>query len=138
MGGGRAGLHGRTMGLSVVEEGGVLVVEGTPEEHLMSRIDDVNVVLETCFSNRARLALLYPQNLTGGFFDLSSGEAGSILQRLRNYGIRLALVCPPGSVRFSTRFREMLAEEERGSHFKVFEMRHAAREWLARFAKVEQ
>ena len=47
------------------------------------------------------------ENLTPAFFDLSSGEAGAILQKLRNYGIRLAVVCPPGRVLMSSRFGEM-------------------------------
>mgnify|MGYP000660045212 CR=1 FL=1 len=77
-------------------------------------------------------ALLYAENLPAAFFDLSSGQAGAILQKLRNYGIRLAVVCPPGHVRFSRRFGEMVSEERRGSLFGVFETRRAAREWLGR------
>jgi hypothetical protein len=83
-------------------------------------------------SNRARSALLYAEHLTDGFFNLSSGEAGAVLQKLRNYGVRLALVCPAGSAQFSSRFGEMVAEEQLRNHFGVFETRQAAREWLAR------
>lgn len=79
-----------------------------------------------------RCALLYGGNLTRGFFDLSSGEAGAVLQKLRNYGVRLAVVCPAGSVRFSSRFGELLAEERLGQHFAVLETREAARRWLGR------
>jgi len=49
---------------------------------------------------------------------------------LRNYRSRLAVVCPAGSVKFSSRFGEMLADERRGKHFGVFETRQAASEWL--------
>lgn len=62
----------------------------------------------------------------------SSGEAGAVLQKLRAYGVRLAVVCPAGSVQFSSRFGEMVAEERLRRHFGVFETRHDAREWLAR------
>ena len=75
-------------------------------------------------------ALLYAKNLTEGFFNLSFGEAGAVLQKLRNYGVRLALVCPAGSVQVSRRFGEMVAEEQLRNHFGVFETRQAAREWL--------
>lgn len=54
-------------------------------------------------------ALLYAPNLTAKF-DLSSREAGAILQKLRDYRIRLAVVCPvvstsdaPDSPRFICR-----------------------------------
>jgi GrpB-like predicted nucleotidyltransferase (UPF0157 family) len=123
--------RGRTPALSLVEESGVRVVEGAPNEPLMTRVDDASRVIEACFSHRARLALLYASNLTERFFDLSSGDAGAILQKLRNYGVRLAVVCPPGSVQFSSRFGEMLAEEHRRRDFRVFETRAAAREWLS-------
>jgi Domain of unknown function (DUF4180) len=120
------------MGLSIVNEGGVSVVEGVPGERFMTSVDDVNRVIEACFSDNVRLALLYADNLTDQFFDLSSGEAGAVLQKLRNYGLRLAVVCPPGSVRFSSRFEEMVAEERLRSHFGVFATRADAREWLGR------
>jgi GNAT superfamily N-acetyltransferase len=118
------------MDLSVVEEAGTRAVEGVPDQRFMSRVDDASRIVEACLSNRTRSALLYAHNLTAAFFDLSSGEAGAILQKLRNYRVRLAVVCPQGTVRFSSRFGEMLAEERRGSFFGVFETRSAARQWL--------
>ncbi|WP_437669293.1 DUF4180 domain-containing protein [Sorangium sp. So ce131] len=118
------------MELTGVDERGVKFVEGQPDQRLMSSVQDANRVIEACFSDRLDAALLYPANLTASFFDLSSGEAGEILQKLRNYRIRLAVVCPPGDAGFSSRFGEMLAEERRGKHFGVFETRVAAIEWL--------
>lgn len=116
--------------LHLLEEGGVKVIEGTPGQPLMTRVEDATEILEACFSNEVQTVLLYAENVTEGFFDLSSSQAGAVLQRLRNYGIRLAVVCPPGSVRFSSRFDEMLAEERRGRYFGVFESRRAALDWL--------
>ncbi|HLZ08590.1 MAG TPA: DUF4180 domain-containing protein, partial [Chloroflexota bacterium] len=94
------------------------------------------LVLEDCFSTKVRAALLHAPNLTGRFFDLSSGEAGEILQKFRNYGIRLAVVCLPGTARFSTMFGEMAAEEGRRGYFRVFESAESAREWLKQTAAV--
>ena len=118
-------------GITAAEAEGRKVVEGPPGTALMARADDVARVIEACFSARTLSALLYAQNLTPAFFDLSSGEAGAILQKLRNYRIRLAVVCPPGQVAFSSRFGEMVAEESRGRHFRIFESRQAAWDWLA-------
>lgn len=75
------------MELQIVEDSDVKIVEGAPNEPFMSRPEDAAQIIEACFSSGARMALLYADNLTNGFFDLSSGEAGAILQRLRNYGI---------------------------------------------------
>jgi hypothetical protein len=121
--------HGQ---LTLVDKGDVRFVEGPPGEPLLQTIDDAGLVVETCFSNKAGSALLYASNLTERFFDLSSGEAGAILQKLRTYRIRLAVVYTPGVTRFSRMFGEMVAEESRGRYFGLFETVEAAREWLSR------
>jgi len=122
------------MELSVVEAGAIRLVEGPPSQPFMSGVDDAVRVIEACISAGVDSVLLYPANLTSGFFDLSSGEAGAILQKLRNYRVRLAVVCIPGSVRPSSRFGEVIAEERRGRYFGVFETRLAALEWLGKAA----
>ncbi len=88
--------------------------------------EDASLVVEACFSARVNCALLYAPNLPERFFDLSSGEAGLVLQKLRNYRIRCAVVCTSDHSLFSKNFREMLDEESRGKHFGVFESREAA------------
>lgn len=120
------------MELTIAEEAGLRFIEGPPDRPLMSDIENVALLVEACFSHRVSSALLYAPNLTNRFFDLSSGEAGAILQKLRNYRIRLAVVCAPGSVRFSSRFGEMAAEESRTGYFQVFESVQTAREWLSK------
>jgi hypothetical protein len=117
--------------LTVAEHAGARIVEGSPGQLFMHSIDDASLVVEACFSNRARSALLYAPNLTAKFFDLSSGEAGAILQKLRNYRIRLAIVHTPDSPRFSSKFKEMAEEESRGNYFRLFESAEAARDWLS-------
>lgn len=120
--------------LTVANEAGVKLVEGHPDEPLLSRPDDAGLVIEACLSADTDAALLYPRNLTDSFFNLSSGHAGEILQKLRNYKVRLAVVCAPGTVRFSSRFPELLAEERRGRYFSVFETPAEAVHWLGRHA----
>jgi len=115
------------MPLHVIEEPGVRFIEGIRGESLMSRAQDATLVIEACFSGRALKALLYPENLTAQFFDLSSGEAGDALEKLRRCHIRLAIVCAPGVAKFSSRFREILADD-----LRVFDTRDEARQWLAR------
>lgn len=124
------------MNLIVREEAGIRFLEGPPGEPLFRSIDDASRLVESCFSNKVRCAILYAPNLTARFFDLSSGEAGAILQKIRQYRIRFAVVCAPGSVQFSTRFVEMAEEEARGKHFRVVESTDAAREWLAATVEV--
>ena len=117
--------------LRLLEDHSLRIVEGSPGESFMTTAEDATILLETCFSHGTRSALLYAENLPAEFFDLSSGQAGAILQRLRNYGVRLAVVCPPGTERFSSHFGEMLAEEQQGRFFGIFPGLKAARDWLA-------
>lgn len=126
--------RGRLVVLTVVDEPGVKLVEGHPDAPFLSRPDDAGRIIEACISADTDAALLYPRNLTDAFFDLSSGHAGEILQKLRNYRVRLAVVCAPGTVRFSSRFPEVLADERRGRYFSVFETRADAVHWLAQHA----
>jgi uncharacterized protein DUF4180 len=105
------------MDLTIAEKSGVRFVEGPLGLPLMRNTEDATLVLEACFSHRVSAALLYAPNLTDKFFDLSSGEAGAILQKLRNYRIRLGVVCAPDSVEFSSRFGDMAAE---GKPYRLF------------------
>ena len=116
--------------LIVSEEAGVRFVEGPAGGPFMRSIEDASLVVEACFNGRTRSALLYAPNLTDGFFDLSSGEAGAILQKLRNYKIRIAIVYEPDQVQFSSRFPEMVAEESRSDQVGIFDSARAARRWL--------
>lgn len=112
--------------MNVHQESGVRIVEGTPGAWLMRRPQDATLVLEACFSAPADGALLYPENLTPRFFDLSSGEAGDVLDKIRRYHLRLAIVCRPGSVPLSSRFREILSDD-----LRLFDTREEARRWLS-------
>jgi Domain of unknown function (DUF4180) len=111
--------------VKTVHHGGATIVEGDAGESLILRTDDAARLLEACFSAKTKSALLYPANVTPRFFDLSSGEAGLILDKLRRFGIRVAVVCAPGSVTFSSRFADLRADD-----LRIFETRDAALDWL--------
>jgi hypothetical protein len=115
------------MPLAPVEEGGVRIVEGTPQEPVMRRAQDATLVIEACFSAHVRKALLYSENLTPEFFDLSSGQAGEVLEKCRLFRMRVAIVCAPGAVQFSTRFLEIVSDD-----LQVFETRAEAWKWLVK------
>jgi hypothetical protein len=117
------------MELTVHEAHGRRFLEGPPGEPVVERVEEVITLLEACFEHEVDLLLLYPENLTQHFFDLSSGEAGEILQKLRNYRVRLTVARSP-ALRLSSRFGELLAEENDRPHFRIFDDRAAALEWL--------
>ena len=116
--------------LKPVSIGSATFLEGQPGQPYLRRADDVSTLIEECFSAGARRALLYADNLPPAFFDVSSQQAGTILQKLRSYGVRLAVVAPPGSVPMSSRFHELMAAEQRDGAFGAFDDRESAVVWL--------
>lgn len=119
------------MDISIETRDNQRIVEGPPGAQLLRTPDDVVKILEACFENHTRSILLYAENLTEHFFDLSSGEAGAILQKLRNYHVKTALVVPAEGVHRSSMFPEMVLEESRSGYFRIFENRDLAEVWLA-------
>jgi uncharacterized protein DUF4180 len=115
--------------LTAVTENGLTFLEATPG-HRLFQDANVSVLLEACFAVPARLALLYTDNLPPAFFDVSSQQAGTVLQKLRRYGVRLAVVASADAVATSRRFGELAAAERRDRTFALFDSRAAAIAWL--------
>lgn len=103
-------------------------MEAAPDAALVRNSGDISEMLEACFAVGATGVVLYPANLPEGFFDLSSGTAGMVLQKVRQYGVRMAVVA--GAELFSSRFGEMEVEERKSGWFGVFGSREEARGWL--------
>jgi hypothetical protein len=103
---------------------GITFVEGRPNEPLMQRTHDAMDLLEHAFAARTNRVLLHDANVTPNFFDLSSGEAGEVHQKLRSYGLKLAIVRGP-DVTVSSRFTEILTDD-----LGVFPSRDEAVAWL--------
>lgn len=118
------------MQLSLKESNEKSFIEGSVAESLLRDVGDTAKLIEACFNHRTKRVLLYPENLTDRFFDLSSLEAGEILQKLRNYNIRLAVLVHPDAKQFSSAFRDLMKEESRNKYFRLFEDREKAEAWL--------
>jgi hypothetical protein len=109
---------------------GVTLVTGPAGQPLLRRDRDAIEVVQACADYETRRVLLYAENLTPNFFDLSSREAGEILGKLRQYGVRLAVVYDPAATRLSTHFADLMIEENQQPYFHLFTDRAAAEAWL--------
>jgi len=69
------------MDLRLVERDGKQFLEGPAGKPLICEVGDAVQIVEACLNHRANRVLLYAENLTERFFDLSSREAGEILQK---------------------------------------------------------
>ena len=90
---------------------------------------DPNQAVTACIESGADALLLDQEALTPEFFDLSSGVAGNLVQRLQNYGIRMAAVVP-STAAHSHAFQEFAMEANTGSRFRFFPTRADAMGWL--------
>ncbi len=71
---------------------GQTVAEFNAEAILVQQEQDAITLMEAMFESGARKLILHQKNLAPAFFDLSSGLAGAVLQKLTQYGMSVAIV----------------------------------------------
>jgi PadR family transcriptional regulator, regulatory protein AphA len=106
----------------------LIIVEAESGKALIESEQDALDLASICFENVTTLLLINSGNLPDGFFDLKTGLAGAVMQKLVNYRIRAAAVIP--SERISGRFGEMVLESNKGRNFRFFSSRSDALNWL--------
>lgn len=92
-----------------------------------------SAVVAACYEQDTYAVLINHLVLPPEFFDLSTGMAGELTNRLTLYSIRLACVVPDLSVQ-SERFQEFAREANQGTQFRFFGSRDEAVAWLERIA----
>jgi hypothetical protein len=100
----------------------------TSEEIIRSEQDFIDL-LTWGTEKETDLYLLMDSNFAPTFYDLSSGLAGTILQKVSNYRVRLAIF---GSFEMITgkRFREFMNESNKGFSVGFFQEKAGAVAWL--------
>lgn len=73
--------------------------------------------------------LLREEQIAPAFYDLKTGFAGEVLQKLANYGCRLAIAGSFAAVR-SERFRELMREANKGQQIRFADTEQDAAAWL--------
>lgn len=82
-----------------------------------------------CMEHGSRALLFGEGALPAAFFDLRSGVAGELVQKLVNYDVRMAAVVPDLALH-PVRFREFAREANQGRQFRFFATRQEAIAWL--------
>ena len=103
---------------------------GIPGKRLIQTEDDITQILELCYENNTNRVLLYAENFSDQFFDLSSGEAGMILQKFSLYFVKVAAVLTLDEVPHSHMFEKLAVEVNRGNQFRIFDNLEQAESWL--------
>jgi hypothetical protein len=100
----------------------------TEDEFIRSPRDFIDL-LAWGTENGTDLYLMRDTNFSETFYDLSTGLAGEILQKVSNYRVRLAIVGTFEMVG-SKRFREFISESNKGSSVCFLQERAKALVWL--------
>jgi hypothetical protein len=82
-----------------------------------------------CMEHGTDALLLDRDALPAAFFELRSGVAGELVQKLTNYGLRLAAVVPDLASQ-PARFQEFAREANAGARFRFAATREEAIAWL--------
>jgi DNA-binding PadR family transcriptional regulator len=117
------------MNYRVVEAGGQKYIECLSGESKIESQKEALELVAICGEHNTRRLMLHQENLPDEFFQLRTGIAGDILQKLTNYRIKTAAIISPELVD-QGRFREMALEANRGQSFRIFDNVKEAEEWL--------
>jgi uncharacterized protein DUF4180 len=89
--------------------------------------EDVVDVIAACLEEGN--LLLTEGDLGPEFFDLRTGLAGELFQKIMNYGLRLAIVLPNPEI-YSERFTELVYEHKSHGMIRFFRSEIEAEKWL--------
>jgi len=114
--------------IRVTEKQGHRFIEAFGDKTLIEDEKDVVDLIGMCAEFNADRIMLHGETLSNRFFDLKSGQAGMMLQKLVNYQVKTAAVFSRDQIR--GKFGEFVVETNRGYHFRVFFDRQQAESWL--------
>ncbi|MFB6365346.1 DUF4180 domain-containing protein [Paenibacillus elgii] len=117
------------MKVQVIERGTKKYVEYASVETPLRTGQDALDLNAACLENDTNLLLLHAEALSDDFFNLRTGLAGEMLQKFVNYRVKAALIIT-NELTVKGRFKEMLAEANKGNDFRVFGSVGEAEAWL--------
>ena len=102
-------------------------LECNPEIAFINTEQDILDLIGASFQYRK--IIIYQTNLDPKFFDLSSGLAGIVLQKLAQYQIQTAFIINLESIQ-SERFKELIYETNSNDEYRFFGSKNEASQWL--------
>jgi hypothetical protein len=121
------------MNTVVKSEHGVMYATCQSPDDVIHNTQDMLDLMAFAGEHGTNLLLLDERNLDEAFYDLSTGLAGEIAQKLFNYRTRLVVVGTFESVR-SKRFREFMYETNKGTQLSFLKDTDAAIRWMTKEA----
>lgn len=117
------------MNFKVIEKVGKKYIEFASAETPLRTEQEALDIIAICFENDASHIMLRAEALTDDFFKLRTGLAGQVLQKFINYRIKVAAVISNEHI-ITGKFKELIAESNKGNDFRVFSDVTEAENWL--------
>jgi hypothetical protein len=95
---------------------------------VVNDVADVRSALAACMASGG--LLLDETQFGPAFFDLASGVAGELFQKITNYRAKLAIVIADPA-KYGSRFSELAYEHRSHDSVRIFKGAQDARRWLA-------
>ena len=103
-------------------------IEGVEGFCFLKGEKDILDLMGACYQDDVTRALFYESNLDPKFFDLKTGLAGEIMQKLATYRFKVVFVINPD--RIGGRFGEFVRESNKGNQFRFVSSRDEALAYL--------
>lgn len=117
------------MDYRIVNKNDKRYIEYTSNGKKISSEEDVLDIIGSCMEHRCNYVMLHYEVFSEDFFNLRTGLAGIMLQKLINYNIRAAAIIA-NEEKIKGRFGEMVFEVNKGNDFRVFKDVTEAENWL--------
>lgn len=119
----------KIMTYNVIEKGDKKYIECALAETPLSTERDALDLIGACGEHDTYCLMLHSAVLAEDFFKLRTGLAGQILQKFVNYNLRVAVILGSDQ-KITSKFKELIAESNKGNDFRVFKEIHEAENWL--------
>ena len=119
---------------NIITSNNIQIINCQPEFKFLSEKNALEMVA-ICGEIGTDRLLFSSANLTDEFYNLRTGLAGEVLQKLTNYFIKAAIVIPSDLIP-PGHFSELVYELNQGWQFRFFETQEAAVHWLAALTPV--
>ncbi|HCQ90384.1 MAG TPA: DUF4180 domain-containing protein [Clostridium sp.] len=117
------------MDYRIVNKNDKRYIEYISKEMQISSEQDVLDIIGSCMEHSCNYVMLHGEVFSEDFFNLRTGLAGTMLQKLINYNIRAAAIIA-NEEKIKGRFGEMVFEANKGNDFRVFKNVTEAENWL--------
>lgn len=114
---------------AVIQKNNKKYIECSSKDTPISTEQHALDLITACMENYTNLVMLHTEALADNFFKLRTGLAGSVLQKLTNYHVKVVVVINDNQ-KIKGRFKDLLTESNKGNSFRVFSSKAEAESWL--------